>query len=380
MAKTGMTEEILPGEAGFSAEGVASDETFPLEASDPEATGAAARQTAATPTADSPTSGALQNVATFFCAWDHLGTVRLVSNQDRSVLDRHDYEPFGVELTPFTDQADLTHRFTGHERDLQTGYDYMHYRFYGSTLGRFLKPDLVVANAADPQSWNLYAYVRNNPIAYNDPYGLWYMSPSNSLRTMDHGLPGPSWDFLNAEAMGPEDDAFFDPNNRALKEISLMESNWEVWSTPMGSSGAWIYHPGTTTTTQTGPITMNGISYLGSNEVTVTAGYWEYTPILPVAEKRGSGSDHSLLSHGSKTEMRIGGAVEMVIGAETMELGGVLIESGSGMAAGAIATVETGAGPVLLGTAGAAEILVGVSMVVGGGWLIYDGGVRVFAP
>ena len=125
----------------------------------------------ATPTADSPTTGALQNVATFFFAWDHLGTVRLVSNQDRTMLDRHDYEPFGVELTPFTDQADLSHRFTGHERDLQTGYDYMHYRFYGSNMGRFLKPDNIPGTLTDPQSWNLYAYVRNNPILLNDPSG-----------------------------------------------------------------------------------------------------------------------------------------------------------------------------------------------------------------
>ena len=46
----------------------------------------------------------------------------------------------------------------------------------------------------------------------------------------------------------------------------------------MGSSGAWIYHPGTTTTTQTGPITMNGTTYPGSTEVTVSPGYWTYEP------------------------------------------------------------------------------------------------------
>ena len=114
---------------------------------------------------------AFSNAVVRYYVTDHLGSPRVVLDAQRKVLDRHDYEPFGVELTPLTDQADLTHRFTGHERDLQTGYDYMHYRFYGSTLGRFLKPDSVVANAADPQSWNLYAYVRNNPILLNDPSG-----------------------------------------------------------------------------------------------------------------------------------------------------------------------------------------------------------------
>jgi len=181
MKETAMTQEILPGEAlapgsmlaveGVSTEAGESDETFPLEASDPEAAGAAALQTAATPTADSPTTGALQNVATFFYAWDHLGTVRLVSNQDRTMLDRHDYEPFGVELRPILNQTQNTHQFTGHERDLQTGYDYMHYRFYGSTLARFLKPDNIPGALMDPQSWNLYAYVRNNPANATDPTG-----------------------------------------------------------------------------------------------------------------------------------------------------------------------------------------------------------------
>jgi RHS repeat-associated protein len=114
---------------------------------------------------------AFSNAVVRYYVTDHLGSPRVVLDAQRQVLDRHDYEPFGVELTPFTDQADLTHRFTGHERDLQTGYDYMHFRFYGSNMGRFLKPDSVVANAADPQSWNLYAYVRNNPILLNDPSG-----------------------------------------------------------------------------------------------------------------------------------------------------------------------------------------------------------------
>jgi RHS repeat-associated protein len=162
-----MIEEIHPGEAGFSAGGPLADETFPLEVPDPEETARGLTQTAAT-----PTPGALQNVTTFFYAWDHLGTIRLVSNQDRSVMERHDYEPFGVELRPILNQTQNTHEFTGHERDQSSGYDYMHFRFYGSNLGRFMKPDDGSDQHPDnPLSWNLYTYVRGNPVNANDPTG-----------------------------------------------------------------------------------------------------------------------------------------------------------------------------------------------------------------
>ena len=52
--------------------------------------------------------------------------------------------------------------------------DYMHFRYYASTMGRFLKPDNIVPNAANPQSWNLYSYVNGNPVNYNDPSGHLY--------------------------------------------------------------------------------------------------------------------------------------------------------------------------------------------------------------
>jgi RHS repeat-associated protein len=132
-------------------------------------------------------------VATFFYAWDHLGTVRLASNQDRSVVERHDYEPFGVELRPILNQTQNTHQFTGHERDQASGYDYMHFRYYGSTMGRFLKPDTILGNLGNPQSWNLYSYVHGNPVNFNDPTGHEAMEDWGSTFSPDNATPA-SWD------------------------------------------------------------------------------------------------------------------------------------------------------------------------------------------
>jgi RHS repeat-associated protein len=47
----------------------------------------------------------------------------------------------------------------------------MHFRFYGSNMGRFMKPDNISGNMANPQSWNLYSYVHGNPVNFNDPTG-----------------------------------------------------------------------------------------------------------------------------------------------------------------------------------------------------------------
>jgi len=83
----------------------------------------------------------------------------------------HDYEPFGVEIPPYNESASNSHKFTGHERDATTGYDYMHFRYYASTIGRFMKPDNVLGDLANPQSFNRYSYVRGNPVNMNDPTG-----------------------------------------------------------------------------------------------------------------------------------------------------------------------------------------------------------------
>ena len=44
-------------------------------------------------------------------------------------------------------------------------------RFYDPALGRFTQPDSIIPNAADPQSWDRYSYVVNNPLRFTDPSG-----------------------------------------------------------------------------------------------------------------------------------------------------------------------------------------------------------------
>jgi RHS repeat-associated protein len=62
----------------------------------------------------------------------------------------------------------------GQIRDSETGMDFFPKRYYASAVGRFTSPDPMNlgADLLDPQSWNAYAYVRNNPLALVDPMGL----------------------------------------------------------------------------------------------------------------------------------------------------------------------------------------------------------------
>jgi RHS repeat-associated protein len=70
------------------------------------------------------------------------------------------------------------HHFTGKERDAESGNDYFGARYYASSMGRFLSPDwsakeepVPYAKLDNPQTLNLYGYMRNNPLGGVDQDG-----------------------------------------------------------------------------------------------------------------------------------------------------------------------------------------------------------------
>jgi RHS repeat-associated protein len=67
-------------------------------------------------------------------------------------------------------------RYTGKERDAESGLDYFGARYYSSSMGRMMSPDPAGVRAvklANPQTWNWYAYVQNNPLRFTDPTGMY---------------------------------------------------------------------------------------------------------------------------------------------------------------------------------------------------------------
>jgi RHS repeat-associated protein len=105
---------------------------------------------------------------------DMLGSVRVMTDAAGNVTDqRHDYRPFGEDTTPLPAPGADPARFLGQQRD-STKFDQFGARYYSMFQGRFssVDPGHADANLFAPQSWNAYAYARNNPLRYLDPGGL----------------------------------------------------------------------------------------------------------------------------------------------------------------------------------------------------------------
>ncbi len=120
---------------------------------------------------------------------DHLGSTRLVTDATGQTRPNgcRDFFPFGERIDkdvggrsdgcygdPPGARDGFAQKFTGKERDGESGLDYFGARYLSASLGRFTSVDPGGADAqiAIPQSWNAYAYVRNDPLALVDPDGF----------------------------------------------------------------------------------------------------------------------------------------------------------------------------------------------------------------
>ena len=107
---------------------------------------------------------------------DQIGSTRAVVNSSGTLCYDSEFTPYGYEFLPTgINSCPQNYKFTGYERDSETGLDYAMNRYYNSRMGRFMSPDPVgIASAAlgSPQSLHRYAYVLNNPLIGIDPFGL----------------------------------------------------------------------------------------------------------------------------------------------------------------------------------------------------------------
>lgn len=99
---------------------------------------------------------------------DALGSPVAVTDANRNVIERSEYEPYGQVINrPLRDGPG----YTGHVEDAATGLVYAQQRYYDPSIGRFLSVDPVTANSGTGANFNRYWYAANNPYKFVDPDG-----------------------------------------------------------------------------------------------------------------------------------------------------------------------------------------------------------------
>ncbi len=126
----------------------------------------------------SPYTNANYSRQEFYFHRDRLGNITEITDFEGVVVQRYVYDAFGnttiydkdgSEITPSsTNYLENPYAFTGRELDPETGLYFYRARYYDPNVGKFISEDPIGIDGGD---FNLYRYVRNNPLNFTDPTG-----------------------------------------------------------------------------------------------------------------------------------------------------------------------------------------------------------------
>lgn len=114
-----------------------------------------------------------QGSAAYWVHQDPLLKSKRVTNSSGTVISTIEVDPFGGNTNRSNNDAFQPRKFTTYERDGNNSDEAM-FRRYNRWWSRFDQPDPYGGsyNLSDPQSFNRYAYVQNDPVNLVDPSGL----------------------------------------------------------------------------------------------------------------------------------------------------------------------------------------------------------------
>jgi RHS repeat-associated protein len=165
--------------------------------------------------------------------WIHEDPVtksKRVTNSSGAVVSTIELDPWGASTNRNVNSAFQPRKFTSYTADADGGDDAM-MRRYGTYWSRFSQPDPYDGSYSltDPQSFNRYAYVQNDPVNFVDPTGLMPCQPGNYSAECDSsgfGGWGGGWNFNDHGHPGRDvvRKAEVDYNHRAFSNLPLDEN------------------------------------------------------------------------------------------------------------------------------------------------------------
>lgn len=224
---------------------------------------------------------------------DYLGSVTALTNEAGSVIERMAYEPFGkrrsaagaLDPNNLIKGVNTDRGYEEHEHLDDLGLIHMNGRVYDPALGRFMTADPGVPHPEDMQSYNRYAYTRNNPLAYVDPSGFadedaigvprtpvsYYMTDMYSWATSPYGQTGSNFTFNFSFASSP------------IGQIYYYQGSGSAGTgtpAPLPKAEKWV---GIAT------------SFLRGTETALTGGYGEKTSQAVVSGEYGNAAAYSVV-------------------------------------------------------------------------------------
>ena len=105
----------------------------------------------------------------YFYHGDHLGSSSWITDASGTANQHLQYLPFGESFIDQRGSNDIRFKFTGKERDAETGFDYFGARYYASDISVWLSVDPL---SDKYPSTSPFMYVLGNPIKFIDPNGM----------------------------------------------------------------------------------------------------------------------------------------------------------------------------------------------------------------
>ena len=181
------------------------------------------------------TNGPPQDEKIKYLTEDHLGTPRIITDGLGQVVARRDFMPFGEEIDSFigarssfaysSGDDDVRQKFTGYQKDEESGLDFAEARMYENRHGRFtaIDPLLASGKSTNPQTFNRYVYVGDNPVNISDPLGLeWYYNKKKNR-----------YDWLDEKS-----------NTFTWGDTPTTDEEWKDWTEVTGvtgETGSFVY-------------------------------------------------------------------------------------------------------------------------------------------